>query len=121
MTEELRTRILNWATWARDHKIIPVSCRSLESHHVSRYSASEYLAVGPIIDLNDALKVEKILTNPTFPKAHMATIVYVYVYPWLNFQAALRRINRFNNGRSINRHNFDDFQRKSEIILENRL
>jgi hypothetical protein len=121
MTEELRTRILNWATWARDHKIIPVSCRSLESKHIARYAASEYLETKVSIDLNDALQVERILTNPTFPKAHMATIVYVYVYPWLNFHAALRRINHFNGGRTINRNNFDEFQRKSEIILENRL
>lgn len=121
MTEELRTRILNWATWARDHKIIPVSCRSLESKHKARYAASEYLVTKVELDLNDALQIEKVLTSPTFPKAHMATIVYVYVYPWLNLNAALRRINRFNNGRSINRHNFDEFQRKSEIILENRL
>ena len=119
--KQTNARILNWATWARDRKIIPVSCKSLESRYKSP-PVWDYPHLKAEIDINDAIEIEKILTSPTFPKANMACIVYVNIYPYLNFHAALRKINRFRKGlSSINQHNFDEFEQKSMMIILSRI
>jgi len=119
MTTE--SRILNWATWARTGKIIPLSCESLECNYLSP-PCWEYPELKAEIDILDAIIVEKVLIGETFPKANMACIVYSNVYPYLNFTGALRKINRFRIGlSSINPSNFADFERKSEMMLNNRL
>lgn len=113
-------RLDNWAAWARDHQIIPISCRSLESNY--KHPPTGDSEGGRVIDMRDALEIEKILTGETFPKANMACIVYSYVYPQLNFHAALRKINRFRVGlEPINRKNFAEFERQSERMIINRL
>lgn len=72
------------------------------------------------IDLIDAFKVEAILTGETFPKKAMAIIVYSYVYPWLNFSGALRKINRFQ-GEFVKQSNFDKKLLEAKRVLRNRL
>ena len=119
--QQTNSRILNWATWVRDHKIIPVSCKSLECNFKAP-PMYDYPELRAEIDILDAIIIEKILTAQTFPKANMACIVYSNIYPWLNFQAALRKINRFRKGLpSINQNNFKEFEIKSERMLLNRL
>ena len=119
--QQTNARILNWATWARDHQIIPVSCKSLECNYKAP-PMYDYPKLKAEIDINDAIRIEKVLTAPTFPKAHMACIVYSHVYPWLNFKAALRKINRFRKGLTgVNEKNFKEFELESENILLNRL
>ena len=119
--QQTNARILNWARWARDRQIIPVSCKSLECNFKAP-PMYDYPHLQAEIDILDAIKIEKILIAPTFPKANMACLVYVHIYPWLNFQAALRKINRFRKGlASINQYNFKEFENKSEQILLNRL
>lgn len=118
---QTNARILNWATWARDHKIIPISCKSLEASYKSP-PVWDYPQLKAEIDILDAIEIEKILTAPTFPKANMACIVYSHIYPWLNFQAALRKINRFRKGLpTINPNNYKEFELKSERMLLNRV
>jgi hypothetical protein len=114
-------RVLNWSRWAKDRLVIPVSCVSLESNYRSP-QVWEMPELKALIDVNDALRVEKIITAPTFPRASMACIVYSNVYPSLNFHAALRKINRFReNLPSINRKTFADFEKQSLQILLNRI
>ena len=112
--------LLNWAHWARDRRIIPVSCRSLESHYkpppIWHYPEPKFEP-----DVKDALLVESILVSPSFPKACMAVIVYSHVYPWRRLEAALRVINRHGPTYNVKRHNFDKFLKDAETMLKNRL
>lgn len=112
-------RLRNWAGWARDRNVIPVSCKSFEC----RYRPPpmyDYPDLKVDTDLNDALLIEHTITAQTFPKKAMAIIVYVHVYPWLNFQGALRKINRFG-GKFCKPANFDDMKSEAELFLRNRL
>lgn len=114
-------RVLNWSCWARDRKITPVSCRSLETNYRSP-QLWEYPTLKTELDILDAAEVEKILTAQTFPKAHMAIIVYTFVYPYLNYEGALRKINRFRKGLThIKAHNFKEYEAQAIQILMNRL
>ena len=112
-------RVLNWAAWARDRKVIPISCRGLESHYKAP-PMWEYPELRVEPDINDAWEVEKTLTEATFPKQYAAIIAYAYVYPWLNFSGALRRINRFG-GKYCTPRNFKEMLHDAELILHNRL
>lgn len=118
--EQNEALVHNWASWARTREIIPCSCRSLESRFIAPpvWYYPE-LRVEP--DLKEALYVERVLVNQTFPKASMAAIVYAYVYPWRRFEAALRKINSFKPPRYVKPNTFDDFLKDSKRILFNRL
>ena len=118
--EDFEQLLLNWASWARDKQIIPVSCRSLESHYKSP-PVWYYPELRVEIDLNAALMVERTLTNETFPKAHMAVIVYASVYPWRDINGAIRKINKFEPKQAVKPANFDQFLKDSKRILFNRL
>lgn len=116
-----KDRIVNWSHWARDRKITPVSCRSLENRFRSP-QLWEYPELKAEINILDAFEVEKILTAPTFPKSTMAIIVYIYVYPHLKFEGAIRKINRFRKGLDhVNAKNFKEFELQANQILLNRL
>jgi hypothetical protein len=117
---DIEHRILNWSYCVRDRNIVPISCKSLESNFKAP-PMYDYPSLRVEPDINDAIKVEKTLTAPTFPKQSMAIIVYAHVYPRLNFYAALRKINRFKVHSVVNKHNFDEHLRKAHLILENRL
>lgn len=118
--EEFERKLFNWAAWARDRQIIPVSCKSLESQYKSP-PIWYYPELRVEVDLNSALEIERILVGQTFPKAHMIAIVYAHVYPWRDLRGALRRINKFNPPSYVKEHTFEDFLKDSTRILFNRL
>jgi muconolactone delta-isomerase len=80
----------------------------------------EYPQLRVEVDVNDAIRIEEALTAETFPKKAMAIIVYSYVYPWLNFSGAMRKINRFP-GEYVKQSNFDAKLLWSKQVLHNRL
>lgn len=118
--EQNEALVHNWASWARTKEIIPCSCRSLESRFIAP-PVWYYPELRVDSDIKDALYIERILVNQTFPKASMAAIVYAYVYPWRRFEAALRKINSFHPPRHVKPNTFDDFLKDSKRILFNRL
>lgn len=119
MTDDFEDKIRNWSAWARDRKITPISCRGLESQYKPP-PMWEYPQLKAEVDINAAIKIERILVGETFPKKAMALIVYNYVYPWLNFQGALRKINRFD-GEHVKQSNFDMKLEWAKRVLHNRL
>lgn len=112
--------LLNWAHWARNREIIPVSCRSLESHYkpppIWHYPEPKFEP-----DVKDALLVESILVSPTFPRSSKDVIVYAHVYPWWRLEGALRKINKNHPNGGIKEHNFNKFLKDAETMLKNRL
>lgn len=118
---DIEARVENWVAWARTNTASSVACRSLERNYKSPQHWN-YPELKAEIDVNDALVIEKTLTSYTFPKFNMAIIVYSQVYPWLNMDGALRKINRFRGSQLYaNKDNFKDLEKKSLKILQNRL
>lgn len=77
-------RLENWARWARTHKVIPVSCKSLES----RYRPPPCWHRPELkVEVNklDAVEVEKGLIK--MPKRERDIIVYSYLKSSYHFDA----------------------------------
>lgn len=109
-------RLENWAKWARVSRIIPTSCKSLESRY---RSPQHWNAPEPSIflDILDAVEVEKAIIK--LPRPQLNIIVYAYIRPGYDFHAFCSK-NRIHGTKLVSKtEQFKIDQHRAETMLKN--
>jgi hypothetical protein len=110
--ETTKERLENWKQWARNKKHYRIT-PSLEGKY--RPPPSWNPPEPSIqVDINDALKVEKVLVSPTFPSKSRNLIIYAYITPQLDIHYVCRKLG-------INKRNLEADLQTAINILHNRL